>query len=196
VVAVGCPHGTGLHIQSDRVVVEIQRADGQIRGEGPGEILVTNLFNWAQPFVRYRLGDRGVVAVVDCPCGFNGPTLVSLPGRNLARYVVPELGTVDSVDLERVLDRPDVKQFEVTQQIDGRLLIRWIPATPEHARATEADLTRVLASLLLRWFVLEQSDQITLVGGKRLRFAKTRLAHYYERHPERRPVGAPWYMRR
>lgn len=66
----GCPHCHGLHVNSDWALLEV--VDENYRAVPPGElgtkVLVTNLANYAQPFIRYEVAD--CVAVNpnhDCP---------------------------------------------------------------------------------------------------------------------------------
>ncbi len=73
-----------LHISTDGCVVEVVDDRGApLPTETEGFILVTNLFNCTMPFVRYRLGDRGSLLGEDdvCSCGYVGPSLVLLAGR-------------------------------------------------------------------------------------------------------------------
>lgn len=71
-VAHQCPARDALHIHAHRHIVET---------DVDGELLVTDLDNCATPFVRYRVGDAGVVDWVDCACGRKLPSIVQLQGR-------------------------------------------------------------------------------------------------------------------
>lgn len=79
VIATECKEGV-MHITPYRVV-EILRM-GRLYDSGHGEIVVTNLFNWKMPFVRYRTGDRGELTIADCLCGKSGPCLREVRGRD------------------------------------------------------------------------------------------------------------------
>ncbi|MFC2082815.1 hypothetical protein ACFLSG_02105 [Candidatus Bipolaricaulota bacterium] len=83
-----------LHISTDGCVVEVVDESGApLRAETEGLILVTNLFNRTMPFVRYRLGDRGSLlgeGDVRCPCGYLGPSLTLLAGREEDYWWLPD----------------------------------------------------------------------------------------------------------
>jgi len=83
-----------LHINTDGCVVEIVDESGApLPAETEGLILVTNLFNRTMPFVRYRLGDRGSLlgeGNVCCSCGYAGPSLALLAGREDDYYWLPD----------------------------------------------------------------------------------------------------------
>ncbi len=68
-----------FHIASSNVIVEIEGSH-ELEGKKLGRVLITHLHSYATPFIRYDLGDLGLLAE-RCPCGHNGPTIHSLHGR-------------------------------------------------------------------------------------------------------------------
>jgi phenylacetate-CoA ligase len=79
-IAHECPHGS-LHVVSPHVHVEIA-ADGVSAPPGrAGEVLCTTLMTRAQPFIRYRLGDVGVLEPERCRCGLPLPRMRLLGGK-------------------------------------------------------------------------------------------------------------------
>jgi phenylacetate-CoA ligase len=89
-VAWQCPARAGTyHICDQSLVVEIVDAAGNEVPEGAaGEVVVTSLFSWAMPFVRYRTGDRAVRGPRRCPCGARCSTLLSVQGRTIDTFVL------------------------------------------------------------------------------------------------------------
>lgn len=76
-IAYECPCGN-LHIMSDNVYVE---TIGEVSDEG--ELCVTSLHNFAMPFVRFNLQDRGrIIRGRVCGCGKNGDVLELAAGRS------------------------------------------------------------------------------------------------------------------
>ena len=73
VIAQECRFHNGLHISPMRFIVQ---------ADSNGELVITDLDNYATPFIRYAVGDIGSVQRVDCECGMNVDTLVSLGGRS------------------------------------------------------------------------------------------------------------------
>lgn len=72
-IAYECRFHSGLHIAPFRFIVH---------EDANGELLVTDLDNYATPFIRYAIGDIGSVREINCPCGLTVDTLVSLSGRS------------------------------------------------------------------------------------------------------------------
>jgi phenylacetate-CoA ligase len=70
-----------LHVNADRVHLEVLREDGRAAAEGEiGEAVVTDLDNRAMPLIRYRMGDA-VEAGGGCRCALPFPTIAALHGR-------------------------------------------------------------------------------------------------------------------
>jgi phenylacetate-CoA ligase len=79
----GCPAGSGMHINADWVIVEVLDEDYCLVPPGqPGrKILITNLANGIQPFIRYELGDVLTMADRPCGCGSRLPLIARVDGR-------------------------------------------------------------------------------------------------------------------
>jgi len=80
-IAIGCPAGW-MHVNSDWVVLE--PVDERYQAVPPGEpshsVLLTNLANYAQPLIRYDLGDSITVRAHPCECG-NPLPAIRIQGR-------------------------------------------------------------------------------------------------------------------
>ena len=81
VFAAECPHGT-MHLSPEIGMVEVLDEDDRPLPAGQtGQLVCTSLVNHIQPFIRYRLGDRGALGDQPCPCGSQLPVLLSIDGR-------------------------------------------------------------------------------------------------------------------
>ena len=87
-VACLCPEGR-LHVNEENYFVEIEPTkvvgtNGGVESahNGPGEILVTPLFETPLPFIRYRIGDIGEWTTSECPCGRKQRVIENLLGRS------------------------------------------------------------------------------------------------------------------
>ncbi len=110
-----------------------------------GEILVTNLRNPLFPIVRYRTGDLGEIAWEPCACGYRGPSVLRLLGRTAARFVDARGRTADPSQVEPVLARLPVRQYQLSQEAPDRVTLRY--HGPEEI-ADPADLREALGRLL------------------------------------------------
>ena len=51
-----------------------------------GELVITNLNNYATPFIRYKTGDRGRVVRRSCKCELETDVIVGLQGKSIGFY--------------------------------------------------------------------------------------------------------------
>ena len=90
-IAWECPDTScGYHINSDSVITEfIQDGENVAAGE-EGEIVLTCLFNYAMPFIRYKIGDTGIPDDEKCACGRTLPLMHAIEGRSNDFIVLPD----------------------------------------------------------------------------------------------------------
>ncbi|MCU0721509.1 MAG: hypothetical protein MUC83_17495 [Pirellula sp.] len=85
-----CAYGS-MHINSDWVILE--PVDNDLKpisyGEASDKVLVTNLANTLQPFIRYVVDDQVVVEEgANCPCGCTFPIIKNFRGRSSDQIIV------------------------------------------------------------------------------------------------------------
>ena len=78
-----CQENKQLHINSDHLVVETVDDSGQAITGQSGDLVVTDLYNYGMPLIRYVNGDRATL--INEPCGCNNPLPImsSIDGRKL-----------------------------------------------------------------------------------------------------------------
>ena len=105
-IASDCPAGNVMHAQSELCRVEIlDRNNKPARVGAWGRLIVTPLYNFAMPLIRYDTGDL-VRSATPCSCGRNHPAIERVMGRpsNLfylprKKWFRPELDTAVMEDL-------------------------------------------------------------------------------------------------
>lgn len=128
-----CDHHRGLHLTAEHLIVEITDDDGRPVGPGEeGNVVVTDLYNYGMPFIRYVTGDRAVAAVESCPCGRGLPLLSHVVGRQLDVLTTAEGTHIPGEFFPHLLkDYASIRQFQVVQEepdaIDVKLIVddRW-----------------------------------------------------------------------
>jgi phenylacetate-CoA ligase len=84
-----CTEREGYHIDADLLILEVVRGNEQVSPGETGEIVVTNLLNYAMPLIRYRVGDIGALDDKTCSCGRGLPLLKSIEGRKADCFTLP-----------------------------------------------------------------------------------------------------------
>lgn len=86
-----CPEKIGYHMDIDSVITQFVDDEGVEVSEGEsGEVAYTSLFNYAMPFIRYAIGDIGVLTDEECPCGRNFPLMKVVEGRKDSILRLPD----------------------------------------------------------------------------------------------------------
>ena len=175
-MAQSCPDRPELlHVNADRVVLRVVREDGADAAPGePGRVVVTDLENYAMPFVNYDNGDRAVAGAT-CACGRGLPVLRSLEGRDAEVLRTPEGREISGVVLGQFLAFvagaiPYVWEYQAVQTAPASVILRVVP-TPRFD-APFADKLRAELEAFLGPGVgvaVEPVDHIDLEpSGKRL----------------------------
>jgi phenylacetate-CoA ligase len=132
-LALQCPDHPGYHVQSEHVLIEVLDEDGNPCSPGQvGRVVLTDLHNFATPFIRYEIGDMAEVGE-PCPCGRGLPRIRRILGRvrNLIRLpdgtkAYPKLGE------RRIAETPgaDIRQYRVIQRSLAGLEVQVVSPRP------------------------------------------------------------------
>lgn len=84
-IAQECENHDGLHVSAETLYLEVAplpQGDSTAFNEADqGSIIVTDLTNYAMPFIRYQIGDIGFLRSTSCACGRGLPLLDNIGGR-------------------------------------------------------------------------------------------------------------------
>jgi phenylacetate-CoA ligase len=127
-IGMECRHHGGYHISSDNLLVEVVDENGKSLPHGePGRIVVTDLRNAANPFVRYEIGDLGVMARDACPCGLPFPILDRVEGRIQEVLHTTAGNTLTSLFVPHLMKEFEwVKGYQIIQEETNRIRVRLV----------------------------------------------------------------------
>jgi phenylacetate-CoA ligase len=126
-IAQECEQQDGLHVFAEHVLVEV--LDEKDRPCPPGKIgkvVVTDLDNFAFPFLRYDIGDLAVATDRVCDCGRGLPLLAQVEGR-VWDVIIAANGNRLVGTFWLVSGVKGIKQFQVLQEKAGELVIKVVP---------------------------------------------------------------------
>jgi len=87
-IATECPARPHYHVCSEMTHVEIvDDAGAPVPPGEAGRVLVTALYNYATPFIRYDIGDVAIADPAPCICGRSLPVLSQVLGRTRHAFV-------------------------------------------------------------------------------------------------------------
>ncbi|HAU30909.1 MAG TPA: capsular biosynthesis protein [Desulfotomaculum sp.] len=124
-----CSEHSGLHIDTERSIMEVVDKDGNQIKEGEGEILATSLYNYAMPFIRYDTGDLGYIINDVCGCGRGHRLLKELVGRSVDVLVTPEGKNVHGWFFLFIFWEycKGIKEYQVVQEKLDKIVIKIVP---------------------------------------------------------------------
>lgn len=113
-----CEMHEGLHVHmSDQIIEIVDQKTGANVFEEPGEIIVTNLNNYAFPFIRYNIGDIGILTERPCACGRSTQRLLKILGRTSDNFYFKNGKIIHGEYFTHLFyNRNDVEAFQLIQE--------------------------------------------------------------------------------
>ncbi len=183
VIARECDHHRGLHLSSmfvqlhvipdgrdDVPSAAVLGEEGALKEEGSGELVLTNLVNWATPLLKYRTGDWATLRRAKCPCGYEGISIFDLRGKEAQSFSVRGMELSPSAVSQAIAAFP-IKAHQVIAAGD-ELRLRF---EPKHASGNEQALKMdIHAALRERFpdvpFVVEATEWLPAPEHKVVRY--------------------------
>lgn len=124
VIASDCPHLSGMHINADALIVEVEEAPGL--PPGTGRVLITDLLNRSMPLIRYEIGDLASrLDTSACPCGRAFPRIANIRGRITDFLVTGDNRRISGISLAQLAgDLPQVRQMQFVQNDRRNIQLR------------------------------------------------------------------------
>lgn len=142
-----------FHVNTELVVCEVLREDGTPAAPGEtGRVVLTDLWNYARPFIRYDTGDLAAAGGGWCECGRGFPLLGEIEGRSLECLRTPSGKTISPAVLGHFLfvynsHLEHVRHYQLVQEAPDRVCLVVVPADGWNERAelrVKEDLSRFL----------------------------------------------------
>ncbi|MEM4267809.1 MAG: AMP-binding protein [Candidatus Woesearchaeota archaeon] len=118
-----CEKQEGYHMDIDSSVIELSQGNN-----GEGEIIVTGLYNYAMPLLRYRIGDYGEGKNEKCSCGRSFPLLRRIEGRQ-DDFILLKSGRIISPRRVNVLEFIDgINEYTTIQTKEDSFVVKIVPS--------------------------------------------------------------------
>ena len=127
-LALECPDCGAYHECAESVLIELLDDDG--RPVGPGEIgrvIVTSLYNYAMPFIRYALRDYAMAAEQGVGCARTLPRIARIMGRSRNMFRFPGGRTIwpNAFNAEVAKFLP-IRQTQFVQETPLGITLRYV----------------------------------------------------------------------
>ena len=125
-LACECEKHDHTHINSEMVFIEFADSDDNSLHD-PRKILITDLFNYGMPFIRYQIEDLGVPVTDKCACGRMLPLMQMDAGRISEFLISPfDKSRISGCSFlhHMIAEGPDVGQVQVIQDRLNHLTLK------------------------------------------------------------------------
>ncbi len=125
IIATQCRSSEALHVYSPYVHVEcLDRGEPAIPGK-LGTVVVTSLYNFAFPIIRFNLHDICCFSADTCSCTSAWPLIDPPLGRDNDLITLPSGRIISPLALQLILKKtPDVDQWRLIQETPDRFVVR------------------------------------------------------------------------
>lgn len=141
-VASECEYHNGMHINEPSVFVEIE-PDPSLP-DGCGHLIITDLWNRAVPFIRYRTGDMARFMTEECPCGRSLKKIELLEGR-VTELIILRDGK--KIRYTNKLNCNEIKEIQIVQKSYEDFLVRFVKGSG-FSTASLPDFTKTFNSVV------------------------------------------------
>jgi phenylacetate-CoA ligase len=168
-----CDRHEGLHLTMENLLVEIVDEEGHPTPVGEeGNVVITDLYNYGMPFIRYITGDRAIAGFTQCSCGRGLHLLKKVVGRQLDILTTPSGRQIPGELFPHLIkDFPAVRRFQVVQSCPSQIILMLVVDKSSWSPAWRERLTREIQKHLddTLQLTLQEVDDIRLTAAGKLR---------------------------
>ena len=149
-VAWECRERVGYHMDVDSVVTEFVKDNEEVSQGERGNLILTCLYNYAMPLIRYNIEDIAVPSNEKCTCGRGLPLMKNIEGRAddmvtapSGKIFVPE----NFAQMMRIV--PGIGQYKVIQQKKDEIIVQIVKGTgfsQNTVKMVRQEIKRILGS--------------------------------------------------
>lgn len=126
--ATECEVHSELHVCEECSIMQIVDEDGhEVKDGEEGEIVLTALYNYGFPFIRYAPGDRAVKSEKKCACGRETKMIRVLNGRSSDNFKLANGKILNGLSLPFEEMTEEVKQFQIVQEAKDKVTLLLVP---------------------------------------------------------------------
>lgn len=171
-----CSHQQGLHLNTDHLVVEITDDHGKGTAE-VGNMVITDLYNYGMPLVRFANGDLGKLKSSACSCKLPFPLLESVEGRKLDKIITRKGQMIPGEFFPRLFrEMREVQRYQVVQENLDHIDVYVVPLagldTASLENVIRTGVEAVVGNELLVRFHYVDAIALTASGKHRVTISK------------------------
>jgi phenylacetate-CoA ligase len=148
-VACQCPDCGLYHVCDETILMEVLREDGSPCEEGEtGRVVLTPLYNFVMPLIRYEIGDYATRGPDQSRCGRGLSSLTSIVGRYRNVFVLKDGRVIHPYANARILgNHLSFRQLQIVQTEYDHIEIKYVPDDNAHI-PNVAEIEKLMHQLL------------------------------------------------
>jgi phenylacetate-CoA ligase len=131
-----CEKHCGMHIDTERSILEVVDNEGKQVINQQGKILTTSLYNYALPFIRYDTEDLGVITDEKCTCSRGNLLLKEISGRITDSLKINNI-IIGSPVLTVLMGKFDINQYQIIQNSQTSIIIKIVKGKTYNGKEDE-----------------------------------------------------------
>jgi len=113
-----CEEHVGYHVGCEQSIHEFVNENGiNVSNNEVGNIVLTDLWNYSMPFIRYDAGDMAIYTDEKCPCGRGLPLVKSIIGRTVDQIILPDKNALPGLTFTDIFEKEGISESIVDYQI-------------------------------------------------------------------------------
>jgi len=122
----------------------VDESGQEVKAGDTGEVVLTSLYNYSMPFIRYAPGDMAIKSDKKCDCGRSFPMIDKIIGRSsdIIKLINGRVINGLSIPFEELTT--EVEKFQIVQEASDRVEVLLVPRgelTQEHIESIEKMLS-------------------------------------------------------
>lgn len=167
IIAYECPMGN-MHITSDTLVIEAINVDKT----GKGELLITDLFNYSMPRLRYKITDIGILDNTVCSCHSNLPVIKEIIGRENEMFVTKSGNLLHGSYFNHFAKNLiGVKQFQIIQHSQELFTLKIVKNNKFNEREIQEFINHIKKSFSDASITVKYCDKIMPLKSGKFKYA-------------------------
>jgi len=169
-----CEQGN-LHMSPDTGVIEVIDDNGnQVKPGETGEVVCTGFFNYDQPLIRYRIGDKITLSAKTCSCGRSMQVVGEIVGRT-EDVIIGKDGRRMVRFHGIFVDIPSIVKGQVIQESLDEITVKLVTSSPLTQGENDSIKKRVSSQLGDVIVTVEEVKEIPLTSNGKFKAVVSKL---------------------
>ena len=138
--AAECPEHSGYHLSIENAVVEFIKNNEHVSPGEFGKIVVTDFYNYANPFIRYEIGDLGVPSDDVCSCKRGLPLMEKIAGRVTDMIITKKGQYIPGLFFIHIFDTEAIERYQFIQKTKDYAILKIVKGV----KFSEKELNRII----------------------------------------------------